>query len=77
MDRSHRVAWACDRLVMAFCWCDLEMVVRGGLALWLREGYGIRLLFCYGGRFNFIRGMVGILWSGVGNQSKGSSFVIV
>ena len=34
------------------------MVVWGGLALWLREGYGGCLLFWYGGRFNSIRGMV-------------------
>ena len=35
-------------------------------ALWLREGYGERLLFWYGGRFNSIRGMVELLWPEVG-----------
>ena len=40
----------------------LGVVVWGGLALWLREGYGGRLLFWYGGRFNSIRGMVDVLW---------------
>ena len=42
------------------------MVVWGGLALWLREGYEGRLLFWYGGRFNSIRGMVDLLWPEVG-----------
>ena len=36
----------------------LGVVVWGGLALWLREGYGGCLLFWYGGRFNSIRGTV-------------------
>ena len=40
----------------------LGVVVWGRLALWLREGYGGRLLFWYGGRFNSIRGTVGLLW---------------
>ena len=44
----------------------LGVLVWGGLALWLIEGYGGRLLFCYGGRFNSIRGMVDLLWSEVG-----------
>ena len=42
------------------------VVVWGGLALWLREGYGGRLLFWYGGRFNSIRGTVDLLWPEVG-----------
>ena len=44
----------------------LGVVVWGGLALWLREGYGGHLLFWYGGRFNSIRGMVELLWPEVG-----------
>ena len=44
----------------------LGVVVWGWLALWLREGYGERLLFWYGGRFNSIRGMVDLLLSEVG-----------
>ena len=44
----------------------LGVVVRGGPALWLREGYGGRLLFWYGGRFNSIRGMLELLWPEVG-----------
>ena len=40
----------------------LGVVVWGGLALWLRERYGGRLLFWYGGRFNSIRGTVELLW---------------
>ena len=42
------------------------MVGWGGLALWLREGYGGRLLFRYGGRFNSIRGTMDLLWLKVG-----------
>ena len=38
------------------------VVVWGGLALWLREGYGGRLLFWYVGRFNSIRETVELLW---------------
>ena len=38
------------------------MIVRGVLALWLRDGSGGRLLFWYGGRFNSIRGMLDLLW---------------
>ena len=44
----------------------LGVVVWGGLALWLRERYGGRLLFWYGGRFNSIRGMVDLLWPEIG-----------
>ena len=53
----------CLRLLTSlfFRW-EWGVVVWGGLALWLREGYGGRLLFWYGGRFNYIRGTVGLLW---------------
>ena len=44
----------------------LGVVVWGGLRLWLREGYGGRLLFWYGKRFNSIRGTVDLLWPKVG-----------
>ena len=44
----------------------IGVVLWRGLALWVREGYGGKLLFWYGGRFNVIRGMVDLLWPEVG-----------
>ena len=66
MGSSHRVAWVCGCLLVIFCWWDWWVVVWGGLALWLREGYGGCLVFWYGGKFNSISGIVDLLWSEVG-----------
>ena len=55
------------RLFISFIFqVGLGVVIWGGLALWLRKGYGGRFLFCYGGRFNSIRGTVDLLWPEVG-----------